>query len=139
MSKHSISRKLTAREQEVLEIIVKDPLISQREVAERLNITRSSAAVHIARLTKKGHIKGRGYVTAENPYVVLAGAANLDILGFTKDPLIQRDSNPGRVRLCPGGVSRNIAENLARLGIRTELITAVGDGIAGRYILENCA
>lgn len=132
-------KTLTPREQEVLEIISQNPLISQKELADRLGITRSSAAVHISNLIKKGHITGKGYITAKGPYVVLAGAANLDILGFTKDPLIPRDSNPGHVRMCPGGVSRNIAENLSRLGVRTELITAVGSGIAGKYILENCA
>lgn len=73
------------------------------------------------------------------PSVILAGAANLDVLGFTREPLILRDSNPGHIQLCTGGVSRNIAENLSRLGIRTELITAVGSGIDGRFILENCA
>lgn len=130
---------LTTREREVLEIISYNPLISQKELAECLGITRSSAAVHISNLTKKGYITGKGYITTQNPYVVLAGAANIDILGFTKDPLIPRDSNPGHVRLCPGGVSRNIAENLSRLGVRTELITAVGNDIAGNYILENCA
>lgn len=70
--------------------------------------------------------------------VVLIGAANLDVLGFTKDPLIPKDSNPGHVRLCTGGVSRNIGENLARIGVKTELITAVGSGIDGTFILSNC-
>ena len=132
-------KNLTTREREVLEIITHNSLISQKELADRLGITRSSIAVHISNLLKKGHIAGKGYVTTQDPYVVLAGAANLDILGFTKDPLIPRDSNPGHIRMCPGGVSRNIAENLSRLGVRTELITAVGNGIAGKYILENCA
>ncbi len=72
------------------------------------------------------------------PLVVLVGAANLDILGFSADPLIPRDSNPGHIRLCAGGVSRNVAENLARLGIRTELVTAVGSGLDGTFILESC-
>ncbi len=70
--------------------------------------------------------------------VVLVGAANIDILGFPFNKLIQRDSNPGRVRLCPGGVSRNIAENLSRMGISAELITAVGGGVNGEYILNSC-
>lgn len=70
--------------------------------------------------------------------VVLIGAANLDVLGFTKDPLILKDSNPGHVRLCIGGVSRNIGENLTRIGLDTELITAVGSGIDGTFILSNC-
>ena len=43
-------------------------------------------------------------------YVVLIGAANIDIQGFPFSKLIQRDSNPGFINICPGGVSRNIAE-----------------------------
>lgn len=72
------------------------------------------------------------------PYVVVVGAANLDILGFSHKPLIPGDSNPGRVRLCTGGVGRNIAENLALLGISTELITVSGGDIDGEFIRESC-
>ena len=71
-------------------------------------------------------------------YAVLVGGANLDILGFSQDPLIPRDSNPGRVRFSAGGVVRNIAENLSRLGIQTELITATGSGMDGQFIRNNC-
>lgn len=73
-----------------------------------------------------------------NKYVVLIGAANIDIQGFSKNTLIDRDSNPGRIEFCPGGVSRNIAENLARLGIKTELISAIGDDPNGSLILDSC-
>jgi pseudouridine kinase len=73
-----------------------------------------------------------------NKYVALIGAANIDIQGFSKNTLIDRDSNPGRIEFCPGGVSRNIAENLSRLGINTELISAVGDDPNGSLILNSC-
>ena len=39
----------------------------------------------------------------------------------------------------PGGVGRNIAENLARLGIDTHLITAFGSDASGRWLAEECA
>ncbi len=71
-------------------------------------------------------------------YVVLIGAANIDIQGFSSNQIIDRDSNPGRIEFCPGGVSRNIAENLARLGIKTELISAIGDDPNGSLILDSC-
>jgi pseudouridine kinase len=47
-----------------------------------------------------------------------------------------RDSNPGEVKLSSGGVGRNIGENLERLGIYTKLISAVGDDLYGKKILE---
>ncbi len=71
-------------------------------------------------------------------YVTLIGAANIDIQGFSSNPIINRDSNPGKIEFCPGGVSRNIAENLSRLGIKTELISAVGDDPNGTLILDSC-
>lgn len=71
-------------------------------------------------------------------YVALIGAANIDIQGFSSRTLIDRDSNPGRIEFCPGGVSRNIAENLSRLGIQTELISAIGGDPNGTLILDSC-
>jgi len=71
-------------------------------------------------------------------YIALIGAANIDIQGFSSNPIIARDSNPGKIEFCPGGVSRNIAENLSRLGIKTELISAIGDDPNGILILNSC-
>lgn len=64
------------------------------------------------------------------------------------------DSNPGTYCQRPGGVGRNIAENLARLGARVELVSVLGDdgdsaslaascasvgiGLEGSLRLENC-
>lgn len=74
----------------------------------------------------------------KNKYVALIGAANIDIQGFSSNPIIDKDSNPGRIEFCPGGVSRNIAENLARLGTKTELLSAIGDDPNGSLILDSC-
>ncbi len=120
---------MTERENEVLEIIKKNPLIGQAEIARELGITRSSAAVHIASLTKKGYIVGRGYVIAEGDCVVGVGAANVDVHGRSRNPIILRDSNPGHMNSSVGGVTRNILDNLSRLGVKTKLITAVGDDV----------
>ncbi len=70
--------------------------------------------------------------------IVCAGGANMDIQGFSAAPINMRDSNPGRIQLCPGGVGRNIAENLARLGAPVHLISAVGDDHFGQFILKTC-
>ena len=70
--------------------------------------------------------------------VACVGGANMDIQGFSAAPINMRDSNPGAVRLCPGGVGRNIAENLARLGASVQMISAVGDDHFGRIILKSC-
>lgn len=71
--------------------------------------------------------------------VVVVGGANVDILGIVHGAVVAHDSNPGHVGESPGGVGRNIAENLARLGVPTQLITALGSGIHGRYLAAECA
>ena len=68
--------------------------------------------------------------------VLVLGGANMDISGSTTRPLVLSDSNPGRIRCAPGGVARNVAENLARLGNTTRLLTAVGDDLYGRSLLH---
>ncbi|BDU51446.1 PfkB family carbohydrate kinase [Haliovirga abyssi] len=128
---------MTNRENQILEEIRKNPLISQKELAEKLGITRSGAAVHISNLIKKGYITGKGYIVRENPYVCVVGGANIDIYGFPFKKLIKNDSNPGAIKLALGGVGRNISENLVKLGIDTNLITVLGDDIYADNITEH--
>lgn len=137
-SKQKLVIKMTSREIEILEIIKKNPMISQQEIADNLGIARSSIAVHITNLMKKGYIAGKGYIISGNSYVTVIGGANIDIQGFPQNTLINRDSNPGKVRLSLGGVGRNIAENIAKLEIRTKLICPLGDDVYGKKISEDC-
>jgi pseudouridine kinase len=59
--------------------------------------------------------------------ITVIGGANVDVTGRSVDPLRMADSNPARVHLSAGGVGRNIAENLFRLGAETLFVGAVGD------------
>lgn len=68
---------------------------------------------------------------AAHPYVALVGAANMDIIAHTPTVPLPGDSTPGRIHCAVGGVARNVAENLARLGHEARLITAVGDDLFG--------
>ncbi len=63
----------------------------------------------------------------------------MDVVGRPHTDLIEGSSTPGQVRMSPGGVARNVAENLARLGVDVSLITAVGDDPAGRQLIEQAA
>jgi len=129
---------MTDREQEILALIRKDPMISQRAIAQRLGISRSAVAGHVMKLTSKGFIKGRGYIVSSAPFVAVIGAANMDIHGKPTRALRRHDSNPGTVHSSPGGVARNIAENLARLGADCRLISAVGNDQHGQQLLQQC-
>ncbi len=127
---------ITQRENEIVEIIKKDPFVSQQEIATLLKITRSSVAVHITNLIKKGVIRGRGYVIDERDHVSVIGGANVDIVGSPYEDLRRADSNPGDVNVSVGGVGRNIAENLAKLGNHTKMFTVVGEDVHGDKIIS---
>ena len=76
------------------------------------------------------------FIKRDKKSAVVIGGANIDIKGRPKKVLIPYTSNPGEVEVTVGGVSRNIAENLARLKINTTLLTAVGMDEYGRLIVE---
>ena len=129
---------MTQRERQILRWIEENPMISQQELAEKAGITRSSIAVHISNLMKKGHIAGKGYIVRTAPYAVVVGGVNMDIGGWSQGPLIPRDSNPGRVRMSLGGVGRNIAHNLCLLGADVRLLTAFGDDMSAQKLAASC-
>lgn len=72
-------------------------------------------------------------------YVLGIGAANMDVHGKSRAPIVMRDSNPGHLRTSAGGVTRNVLENLSRLGVRTRLISAVGADLYGEMVLRSSA
>lgn len=125
---------LTRRQEEILGIIRANPLVAQQELADQLGISRSAVAGHISQLIDLGLIRGRGYLLSESDYVCVVGGANVDIEGRVPGPLRFGDSNPGTTARSPGGVGRNIAENLARLGVPTRLITALGRDHNGTWL-----
>lgn len=130
---------MTQREKQILELIRVNPMISQQELADALQITRSSVAVHISNLLKKGYIAGKGYVLRGGSYAAVVGGVNMDIGGRAFTALNPADSNPGSVSISLGGVGRNIAHNMALLGVQTRLLTAWGDDANGRLFSDSCA
>ena len=81
---------------------------------------------------------GKGYIVRTAPYVVVVGGVNMDIGGTPLAPLVRQDSNPGRVRMSLGGVGRNIAHNMALLGLDVRMITALGDDVYAQKITASC-
>jgi len=130
---------MTQRERQILQRIEENPMISQQELATDLGITRSSVAVHISNLIKKGFIAGKGYVLRTGSYVVVVGGVNVDIGGRSFSPLVAADSNPGKVTFSLGGVGRNIAHNMALMGLDVRMLTALGDDLNGQRVAASCA
>lgn len=130
---------MTQWERQVLQLIEADPMISRQEIADKLGITRAAAATHIAELTKKGYIAGKGYVLRSPSYVAVVGGVNIDIGGRSFAPLVEADSNPGQVSMALGGVGRNIAHNMSLLGLDVRLLTAYGEDLYGERVAASCS
>ncbi|WP_392544548.1 PfkB family carbohydrate kinase [Oryzobacter telluris] len=128
--------KVTTREREIVALLRAEPLLDATGLAERLGSTRAAVSVHLSNLTRKGLLLGRGYIVrAEADSVVVVGGAVLDSKVRTAVAPVLGTSNPGTSSSTVGGVGRNIAENLARLGSPTVLVAAVGDDLAGRTVV----
>ena len=73
------------------------------------------------------------------PYIALLGGINMDVSVHAHDALRTGDSNPGRVQCSPGGVARNVAENLLRLGLDARLLGVLGDDVFGQALWQSGA
>lgn len=67
--------------------------------------------------------------------VIVIGGANMDVKCRIGAAEIMATSNPGAITLTPGGVARNVAETLARLGLPTALIAAIGRDTLGEELI----
>ncbi len=72
------------------------------------------------------------------PTVAVYGGANVDIQARCADRYRPADSNPGTAAMSLGGVGRNIADNLARLGLATELVTVFGGDDNAAVLADGC-
>lgn len=128
---------LTQREQEIIDLLRADPMLDAAALATRIGATKASVAVHLSNLMKKGAILGRGYVVRRDARsVVVVGGANMDLRAHSSAPAQLGTSNPGVSRTVPGGVGRNIAENLARLGNPTQLVAPMGRDAFGEQLVS---
>jgi pseudouridine kinase len=71
--------------------------------------------------------------------VVVVGGANFDIKAKVNGRHLFGTSNPGTVHTAFGGVGRNVAHNLVKLGHRVRLISAFGDDYFGRVLRDATA
>lgn len=127
------------KEVEVLALLRRNPYLSQQEMAELLNLSRPSVANLISGLIRKGKITGRAYVLPDEGMVVSIGGANVDRKFRLDRPVQMATSNPASASGSVGGVARNVAENLGRLGHPVKLLSIAGDDPEWRLIEEQSA
>ncbi|KQV91203.1 pseudouridine-5-phosphate glycosidase [Massilia sp. Root351] len=124
----------TSKKEQLYQLIRANPFVSQQDLAVELRLSRSAVAGHVASLIRERRLLGRAYVLPDKRPVLCIGAANLDRKLRTLSALQMGTSNPAYAEEVHGGVARNIAENLARLGLPSALLTAVGDDAAGNSL-----
>lgn len=73
------------------------------------------------------------------PSIVCLGGASVDRKYHLFSTALAATSNPARVTRSFGGVARNVAENLARLGAGVALLSRVGDDEGGQALLNDAA
>ncbi|HPT70116.1 MAG TPA: PfkB family carbohydrate kinase [Syntrophomonas sp.] len=120
--------KLTSREQEIVDILTQDPLASQEDLATRFGISRSSVAVHISNLMKKGVILGKGYVFNQKVSAVVVGETLLRIS--------VSNHNDCRIDTEYSGFAMEVSQTLGKLGMVTKLLTILGEDELGDQILS---
>ncbi|MCC6496531.1 MAG: carbohydrate kinase family protein [Propionibacteriaceae bacterium] len=130
---------LSPREREILALLRAQPMLDAAGLARSLGTSKGAIAVALSSLTQKGEVIGRGYVLRSEPWAVVVGGAAWDIKARSIAVARLHTSNPGSVTQTPGGVGRNIAEGIARLGGRVHLVAAVGADAGGRDLVARTA
>jgi len=76
----------------------------------------------------------------DKPKITVIGASNIDLIGFSKEKLIYKDSNNGTFETILGGVGRNIAENLRHLDFDfdVEFLSVFADDEFSKIITNSC-
>ncbi|PSS19162.1 Carbohydrate/puine kinase, PfkB, conserved site protein [Actinidia chinensis var. chinensis] len=78
-----------------------------------------------------------GQVKDEEAEAVIIGGMVLDIHATPSVPPNPRTTTPGKVHYILGGVARNVAECMSKLGARPYMISALGLDMAGNLLLEH--
>ncbi len=73
----------------------------------------------------------------EPAHVLVVGGANIDISAVAGSRVVAGQSSPGKIVRTFGGVGRNIAETLARLGVKTRLATLTANDETGDALLRH--
>lgn len=68
----------SSNKNEILELVRENPFITQQELADELEISRSAVANYISNLFEEGLITGRAYVLPQAERIVCIGGANVD-------------------------------------------------------------
>lgn len=130
---------MTQRENDIFQIIQANPMISQNEIAEKLNITRSAVSAYLVAMTKKGIIKGRGYIVNTGGYALVIGPGHVDIVTTCSDEGIRVGMHDSlQTTITYGGATKNIAQVLVRLGVKVKGLFTMTSDFFGKGFQADC-
>ncbi|MBO0842478.1 MAG: carbohydrate kinase, partial [Nocardioides sp.] len=81
----------------------------------------------------------QGMSVPGQPDIVVIGGSNMDLHARAAEPVMMGSSMSGTAVISPGGVGRNLAENLARLGDSVALVSVVGNDPIGDEVVDYTA
>ena len=67
-------------------------------------------------------------------HIGVAGTVFVDCKGFAAAKYVPLGRNVGSVKFVHGGVGRNVAENIARMGIPVSLLSSIDQGGIGQDV-----
>lgn len=127
---------MSEKEAQILKLIKEDPSITHIDLAAKTNLSRSAVASYISSLRTQGKLTGHAHCLSSGRRVLCVGGANVDRKIWSKSKLQFGTSNPAESSKSCGGVARNIAENLGRLGSDISVLMVVGDDHEGKWLME---
>lgn len=114
-------------ERDILNVIRQHPNSSQEMIADYVNESQEVLSVSISNLVQRGYLcQHPTYLTYDRP-IICIGGMNVDRKFYAEQDLILKTSNPVNMSVSVGGVSRNIAENLGRLGEAVVMLSRAGE------------
>lgn len=125
-----------SRQRRVLGALRRDPRLTELGLAALLDLTPAAIRDTLRALEARGLIAGRGWLLGARRSVVVVGGAVMDLKMQIRDEPALGTSNPGAASWTPGGVGRNIAEILGRLGSPVELVATIGSDPPGVELAE---
>jgi len=121
----------------ILELIRSNLFITEQEIIRKTGFTLEEVNDAISSLIQSGMVIGRAFVLPEEKKILCIGGANIDRKIQVQEQLTFETSNPAVSTKSRGGVARNVAENLGRLGFKTSLLAYVGEDPEGEWLLQN--
>lgn len=69
--------------------------------------------------------------------ILVIGAQNIDIFAQAAKKFVKGDSNPATINMAFGGVGRNVAVNLKRLGHDVHFLSVFGDDDLSKTAMQS--